>query len=152
MIQSLYIFCSFFLLFSCKEKDSDIKPYNVQADIRLGNKFYSIYLNDDGEGYVIKGDGSYYTDTLKVQSSDTSNVFKIDSVKVFFENLNRIKAHPIIGVNRVDAPRVEIYYDHQKVYDAYKWDATFWNLFRPIMYQIPKGFNPFRADDKPFED
>lgn len=150
MTQPLYILCFFLLFFSCKGKGNDIKSYNFQADIRLGNKFYSIYLNEDGEGYVIKGSGSYYTDTLKIKSSDTSNVFKIDSVKVFFENLNKIKAHPIVGVNRVDAPRVEIYYNHQKVYDAYKWDETFWKLFRPIMEQIPRGFNPFRANDKPF--
>jgi hypothetical protein len=145
-----YISYSFFLFFACKEKDKDEKLYNVQTDIRLGSKFYSIYLNEEGKAYVIKGNGSYYTDTLKILSADTSNVFKLDSIKLFFENLNRIKANPIIGPNRVDAPRVEIYYDNQKIYDDYKWDEVLWDLFKPIMEQIPQGFNPFRVSDNPF--
>ncbi len=144
----------FFLAFtSCKEKNNNENSYDVRSDIRLGNKFYSIFLNENGEGYVIKGKGSYYTDTLKIESSDTSNVFKLDSAKVFFEVLNRIKTNPIFKKNRTGtAPRAEIYYDQQKVYDGYTWDEKFWDLFRPIMYQIPNGFNPFRADDKPFEN
>ena len=151
MTKIFYISFFSFLLFSCKAQ-TNREQYKVRADIRLSTKFYSIYMNEEGQAYVIKGNSSYYTDTLKIESSDTSNVFKIDSVKVFFENLNKIKANPIIGVKRVDAPRVEIFYDHQKIYDAYRWDETFWNLFRPIMEEIPKGFNPFRESDKPFAD
>jgi hypothetical protein len=151
MSKLLYIAFFIYPFCSCNEKKTgDKEPYNVHADIRLGIKFYSIYMNKEGRAYVIKGIDSNYTDTLKVESSDTSNVFKLDSAKAFFDNLNKIKAHPIIGANRGDAPRVEIYYDHQKVYDAYRWNETFWDLFKPIMEQIPKGYNPFRANDNPF--
>ena len=153
-MQSVYILFFFLAFTPCKEKNNNNqKPYDVRSDIRLGNKFYSIFLNESGEGYVIKGKGSYYTDTLKIESSDTSNVFKFDSAKEFFEVLNRIKTNPIFKNNRAGtAPRAEIYYNQQKVYDAYTWDETFWDLFRPIIEQIPKGFNPFLTDDKPFED
>ena len=72
--------------------------------------FFSLFVSEGGTAYVIKGRGSHYAEPLKVESSDTSNVFKLDSVKVFFENLNRIKDIPIIGATRPDAPRVEIYY------------------------------------------
>ena len=152
MIKALYIVYTYLLLLSCKEKDDNIKPCNVRADIRLGNKFYSICLNQDGEGYIIKGNASYYTDTLKIESSDTSKVFKIDSVNVFFENLNKMKAHPVFGESRLDAPRAEIYYNRQKVYDGYRWDELFWDLFRPVMEQLPKGYSPFRMNDKPFKN
>lgn len=150
MKKLLYALFFFATILSCKERNVDEKPYNVRSDIRFGSKFFSIYVSEDGAAYVIKGRGSHYTEPLKVESSDTSNVFKLDSVKLFFENLNHIKDNPIIGANRLDAPRVEIYYDQKKVYDAYKWDEKFWNLFKPIMEQIPSGFNPFRADEKPF--
>lgn len=152
MTKLFYISFFSFTLFSCKAQTNNKVQYDVRSDIRLSTKFYSIYLNKEGQACVIKGNGSYYTDTLIIVTSDTSNVFKIDSVNLFFEKLNKIKANPIIGENRLHAPRVEIYYDHQKVYDAYRWDETFWGLFRPIMEQIPKGFNPFRESDKPFTD
>lgn len=142
----------FFILQACKEKNAEMDSYNVRSDIRLGTKFYSIYMKDDGLSYVIKGVGTYYTDTLKMISSETSTFFKLDSAKVFLQNLNAIKNNPINGIYRDDAPRVEVYLNHQKIYDAYKWDETFWNLFRPIMEQIPMGFNPFRANDNPFVD
>jgi hypothetical protein len=140
-------------IISCKGKTNNGKPYNVRSDIRLGTKFYSIFLNREGRAYVIKGKGSYYTDTLKIEASDTSSTFKLDSVKIFFESLNKIRTHPIFKMNRTGtAPRAEVYYEGKKVYDAYEWDETFWDLFRPIMEQIPQGYNPFRSDDKPFEN
>jgi hypothetical protein len=72
-----------FVLHACNEKNADIGSYNVRSDIRLGTKFYSIYMKDDGLSYVIKGVGTYYTDSLKVVSSVTSKFFKLDSAKVF---------------------------------------------------------------------
>jgi hypothetical protein len=148
--------CSYLLFFGiifigCKEKKNEKNLYSVRTDIRLGSKFYSIYFNEIGDAYAIKGNCSYYTEPLKVESSDTSSLFKLDSVKPFFVKLDAIKINPIIGGNREGAPRVEIYYGNKKIYDACKWDEPFWDLFRPIMEQIPKGFNPFLSDDKPFE-
>lgn len=150
MTKSFYILLFFSLFYSCKEKTGNKELYNVRTDIRFGTKFYSIFINEQGQAYVIKGVDSYYRDTLKIESSDTSKIFKLDSAKVFFDSLNKIKVHPIVGAFYDDAPRVEIYYDHQKIYDAYSWDETFWVLFRPIMEQIPKGYNPFRVSDYPF--
>lgn len=140
----------FFAFTSCRLQPSDKKPFDARSDVRLGSKFFSICINKDGTAYVIKGTSSNYTEALKIESSDTSNIFRLDSAEVFFKRLEQIKSHPIIEAERLDAPRVEIYYSDKKVYDAYNWDETFWGLFRPIMSQIPKGFNPFRMDDTPF--
>lgn len=155
IMKDVFYILVFLLTFaSCKERINDNEQsYNVRSDIRLGTKFYSIFLNEEGNGYVIRGKGSYYTDTLRIESSDTSNVFKFDSAKIFFETLDKIKINPIVKANRTGtAQRTEVYYDNQKVYDSYAWDETFWDLFKPIMEQIPRGFNPFRANDKPFEN
>lgn len=156
-MKQVIVTCSCLLFFivsfvGCKEKVDKKSLFNVQADIRLGSKFYSIYFNELGNAYVVKGDGTYYTEPLKVESSDTSKTFKLDSAKRFFEILNEVKANPVKKGNRVgSAQRGEVYYNHQKIYDSYAWDETFWGLFAPIMEQIPKGYNPFRTDDKPFE-
>jgi hypothetical protein len=150
MKRLLSILLFFATILSCKERSPDDKSYNARSDIRFGSRFFSIYISEGGTAYVIKGKGSSYTEPLKIESSDTSNIFKLDSVKLFFEKLNRIKDNPIIGANRLDAPRVEIYYNQKKVYDAYKWDENFWDIFKPIMEQIPSGFNPFRSNEKPF--
>jgi len=150
VIRLLYtIFCLGILL-SCKQRKGEENQYDVRSDIRFGSKFYSLHLSESGKAYVVKGVGSPHTEELKVVSSDTSNVFNLDSAKVFYNYLNNMKENPIIGTNRLGAPRVEIYYNKKKIYDAYKWDETFWDLFRPLMLQIPKGFNPFLAEDQPF--
>lgn len=135
---------------SCRSQPSGEKLFDARSDIRLGSKFYSIYLKKDGTAYVVKGIGSDYTEALKIESSDTSSVFRLDSAKVFFKRLERIESHPIVEEKRLDAPRVEIYYKDKKIYDAYSWDETFWDMFSPIMSQIPKSFSPFRLDDAPF--
>jgi hypothetical protein len=137
---------------SCKEKAKEKKQYSVRCDIKLGTLLYSIFLNEEGAAYVVKRESSSYTDTLNIKSSDTSNVFKFDSVKLFFATLNKIKASPIFKASRTGtAPRAEVYFSNKKIYDSYAWDETYWDLFKPIMEQIPKGFNPFRVNDDPFE-
>lgn len=146
----LYAFFFFIIIQSCKEKSNSDHSYDVRSDIRFGTWFFSVFVKEDGTAFVIKGTGTPYTDPLTVLSSDTSNIFRLDSVGLFFEKLNQIRDNPIIGAKRLDAPRVEIYYDQKKVYDAYRWDETFWDLFKPIMEQIPSGYNPFRTNEKPF--
>ena len=102
--------------------------------------------------YVIKGTGSDYTDTLVVKSSDTSNVFKLDSVGIFFNTLNEIRSKPVFKENRSTgtAQRAEVYYKQVKILDDYAYDSTFWELFRPIMNQLPNAYNPFIVDNYQF--
>lgn len=151
MLKAVYFF--FLLTFiSCKDKVTKGEQYDVKCDIRLGKTFYSIYLNQEGHAYVIKGNGSFYTEPLTIRSSDTSNVFKLDSTKSFFETLNKFRENPIYKANRTGiAQRAEVYYDNRKVFDSYAWDEMFWDLFRPIIEQVPKGFNPFLINDNSFE-
>jgi hypothetical protein len=151
MKQSL-LYALFFVttIHSCKEKSPNDQSFNVRSDIRFGGRFFSIFIKENGTAYAIKGSSTFYTEPLKVLSSDTSNIFKLDSVELFFEKLNRIKNNPMIGAIHLDAPRVELYYNQKKVYDTFRWDEIFWDLFKPIMKQIPSGYNPFNADEKPF--
>ena len=136
---------------SCKQGASPKKINSFQADIRLGHKYYSIHINREGEGYITKGNGTYYTEPLQIKTSNYSKIFKIDSANLLFINLNKLKHYPVTGAKREGMPRIEIYYEKNKIYDAYAWDETFWNIFRPIMEQLPKGFNPFLVSDNPFE-
>ncbi len=145
-----YFLLPFFLI-SCKGIKRNVNSYDSRTDIRMGSKFYSICLNETGEGYVIKGNCSYFTEPFIIESSDTSRFIKLDSANSFFKELNRIKVAPIIKDIRMGAPRVEIYYDNKKIYDAYKWDEEFWDIFRSIMEQLPENYNPFLVDKNPFE-
>lgn len=140
--------------YSCKQLQSQKKDsYDIQIDFRLGYKYFSMYLNKDGNGYIIKGKGSYYTEPLQIQSSDTSRMFKIDSINKFIQNLDQIKSHPLISNMLGDGvPRTEIYYEQKRIYDAYNLDESFWSLFRPIIEQLPKGYNPFRISDDPWSN
>lgn len=137
---------------SCTDGDGKNELlYNVRTDFRQGSRFYSICISESGKAYAIKGDGSFYTEPLKILKSDTSENFKLDSAKQFYESLDKIRKEPITGSNYMGAPRVEVYYDGKKFYDTYRWNEAFWDLFRPIMHQIPNGFNPFLPTEKPFE-
>ena len=148
---TLFLFV-FILFYSCRGYESRDSVYSVRADIRLYDNFYSIYTNEKGNSYVVKGIGTNYMDKLVVKSADTSHKFKIDSINLFFEELNQFKTKPFYRKNRTGtAQRAEVYYNQTKVFDGYAWDEAFWKLFRPIMEELPKNYNPFLADDKPFE-
>ena len=137
------------LLFSCTKRPN-IKVYPIQANFRFGHKFYSLNLNKAGEAYVIKGIGTSYIEPLQYKFGDTSQTFKLDSVSTFLKKIELLRSHPLSDLSSFDAPRVEIFYDKQKIYDATRWDHQFWDMFRPLMQQLPKGYNPFRLDDKPW--
>ena len=108
-------------------------------------------MNESGDAYALKGKGSNYMESFKVISSDTSAEFKFDSGKVFIEKLRVIRKKPIINTGNYDAPRVEIYYAGELIYDTGNWDNQFWDLFRPLMRQIPSEYNPFIVSNNPFE-
>ncbi|NSL85334.1 hypothetical protein ECE50_000725 [Chitinophaga sp. Mgbs1] len=125
--------------------------YDVHTDVRLGQRFYSIFLHKDGFGYVVKGIGSYYTEPLRIDSSVSSNIFRVDSIKGLIHILSKLNIDSTIKRPMGTIPRVEIYYKNKKVYDAYRWDQSVWNGLRPIISQLPHGFNPFLVNDNPFE-
>jgi hypothetical protein len=149
---TLFLLLSFSILnFSCKEKVREETVYSIRTDIRLGNVFYSIFMSKTGKLYVIKGKESNDIDSLKVLSSEKSTVVKSDLIKTFIGKLSKFENNPKIKSSIVtDSPRVEIYYDQRKIYDTFKMDAEFWDLFLPVVPLVPKGYNPFRPDEHPF--
>ena len=82
------VFLPVVLIFiACRQQSSMEKPYDVRCDVRLFTKYFSIYINSEGNAYVVKGTGSFYMENLIVKSADTSSGFKLDSTKAFFELL-----------------------------------------------------------------
>jgi hypothetical protein len=142
---------NYLLIIGCGTSDASTEPYPARTDVRFGNKFYSVFVNEQGDAYVIRGIGTNYTEVLKIEKADTSNRVKLDSAKVFFDRLKEIQTSPVYDTSSPDAPRVEIYCNNHKIYDSYIWSNEFLNLFRPVMMQLPNGFNPFLISERPFE-
>jgi len=134
----------------CTTKPKTESTNAARVDVRLGRKFYSIYINKEGNGYGVRGTGSYFTEPLVVEKSDTSNFFRLDSATIFFDNIEKYKHVPFVGAKVQDAPRVEIFYLQTKIYDGYRWGVELWNLVRPIIHQLPKEYNPFLANNETF--
>ena len=145
------ILLSVLIIVSCGEKKDLSKAYDIQFNVRYGTRFYSIFANEDGMAVAIKGKGSYHTDPFKIDVSDTSQIFRIDSIKLFLKAIDTFKTKPVVGKEKPHSPRVEIFNHQTKIYDAYNWNENFWDLFRPIMKQIPSGFNQFLASDNPWQ-
>jgi transglutaminase-like putative cysteine protease len=147
--RNIILFC--LLFFECLGNVYAVKHYNVRVDVRFGSKFYSVIINNDGNAYAIKGRGSNYIENFKIITSDTSRLFKLAHIDVFYRNLNKIRTKPFITSSSVtDSPRAEIYYSGKKIYDANEEGTIFWDTFRPIMQQLPKEYNPFLLDGHPF--
>jgi len=146
---SSFVIC--LLIESCKQNYRPQHFFNVRTDIRFGEKFFSICLNDEGKAYVIRGRGSNYIEPFIVKDSDTSEIIKSDSLKKLYNKVVESSATPNIdSANTTDAPRVEVYYKNKKIYDIYRWDERVWTLFRPITSVLPYKFNPFKKDEQPF--
>jgi hypothetical protein len=73
LIIASYLFFGF--LIGCKAINDKVSSYKATADIRLGSKFYSIILNEIGEGYVIRGISSYIILSLLRLNHQTQVVF-----------------------------------------------------------------------------
>ena len=93
-----------------------------------------------------------HNEDLIVRSADTSGIFKLDSIDKYYFQIKKIENKPKIDSSDPGSPRIEIYYKHIMIVDSYNWDESFWDIARPIMYQLPDGFNPFRSDEMPFEN
>ena len=52
---------------------------------------FSIFMDEDGTAYIIKGIGSHYTEALQIESADTSAVFRLDSSKIYLKLLDSVK-------------------------------------------------------------
>jgi hypothetical protein len=142
MCRSLFL-CILIFISACNNKPDSKNTYDITMHIRQGFNYYSIFLNKDGNGYLKKGKGSYYDESLKYDSVEDSSMFKVDSIKAFLNNIDKLREQPIIAEKRLDAARVEIYYQNRKVYDSYSWDSIFWDIVNPIKSEIPDKFNPF---------
>ena len=140
------------LLICCNQDAKKERVDIIRSDFRFGTRYYSVITNENGEGYVIKGSASTYTEPFVIKSTDTSSIFRLDSVDLFFQRIQELKQKQVSSTNFQDNPRTEIYYNESKVLDTYLWDEKFWYLFRPIMHQLPQNFNPFRLNDQPFDN
>ena len=138
------------MIISCTGHGDLPGEHFVRIDVRFGSRFYSVCIPENGKAFGIKGQSSDYMAPFKINNSDTSKGFELDSVQQFFHRMNSLLKNPLVIDHNSDAPRVEIYYDQKKIYDGHKWDEGFWDLVRPIAGQIPKEFNPFLLDPSPF--
>jgi hypothetical protein len=136
------------ILFICSTAcNTDKEYYDVRTDVRFGNHFYSIYIKNNGEALVIKGTCTNHTMPLKIYHSDTSQNFRISSVKLFYDRLRQFEAKPIIYENiSGDGSMAEIWFHNKRIYYKNNFGADFWNLIDPIKQDIPKGYNPFLLD------
>jgi hypothetical protein len=138
------------LVFSlgCQEKAKSNFKYIVRADIKFMDDLFSIHIDESGNTYVIRSITSKPENEIIVSHLDTSQYFKLDSFSVFFEKIERLESVPVFKEQRNGvAQRAEVYYNGKKIFDTYAWDRDFWDLFLPIMTQIPDGYNPFRVSN-----
>lgn len=146
MARLVIIFCLIFSI-ACNNTSNSNNAYDLEMCIRSGVKYHSIFMNKSGDSFVEKGRGTFYDEDLKKETVEESKIFKVesDSVRSFISNLEKLKKNPTKALKRLDASRVEIYLEGQKVYDSYSWDSSFWDIVRPIIHQVPKQFNPFMS-------
>lgn len=124
--------------------------YSVRTDVRFKSKSYSIFISEDGKGYVVKGNSSYFTQGLKYAHTSKSKVFTFDDTKTFFQNLRVIETHPLLlkKVNPQEV-RIELYRNGKKIYDA-PANTRFWVMYKPVINKLPAGYCPFCLSQRPF--
>lgn len=148
-----YFFVFIYLLVNqaCSVSQNKKQSYSFQCDVRSGTKFYRILIDKDGTGEVLKGNGTFYTDSLSIETSNSSGKFKIDSLGSFFENLEKMKSKYLI-LGRVNGlSRAEVYYNGIKIFDGDGSNEIFWKMIFPIRDKLPKSYNPFLVSERPFE-
>ncbi len=144
------ILFTWFILIVSTFSNESFSKYNVRIDARFGYKSYSIFINEKGSMYVIKGKSSYFTQKLQYKSYAKSTLTAIKDAHEFYQKLETLNTHRVISSKvNTDAIRVELYYHGQKIYDDSP-DAKFWKLFNQITPKLPDGYCPFCPGQKPF--
>nr|WP_294948123.1 hypothetical protein [uncultured Mucilaginibacter sp.] len=142
----------FLLTFAYEKKQKTEGQFLIRVDMRYGYKFFSLRANQQGEAYVIKGRGTYFTEPLKIESGDTSSFFKLDSIRPFYNSIKSIDRRKSISQHiNTDAPRSEIFFNGIKVMDTSQGNSGFLEVYRTILTQLPTGYNPFYVDENPFD-
>ncbi|WP_126974283.1 hypothetical protein [Gynurincola endophyticus] len=148
--KSLVVIAIIILCYACSLSKPVVNDV-FRTDIRFVNKYYSIVIDKKGKGFVEKGFSTYYKDPFKAETIIRSDTFVIDSVTIFWNRVNTLKINPSKADGESSAPRVEMYYNEDLIYDSYMWRDGIWDIFSLLIEKLPKGFNPFAIGDKPFE-
>lgn len=146
----LILVCVAVMISGCKATNKE--PYVIKIDFRFGYKFFSVRINEKGRAYVLKGKGNFFTYPMKIVQADTSRIFTLDSIKSLNRNISKLKQKPAFSTHvNTDSPRAEVYYLNQKIMDNSQISSEFIDLIKPIITQLPRGFNPFFGDEDPFD-
>jgi len=147
----IVLFC--ILLSECNQQTKQNKTcYSTRTEVTWSDRFCTLYIDEDGRAQVIKG---HYTDLylMSLTITDTSKVFKLDSVKQFYKTLQVLASKHYIDATSADSPTFRIYRNGALLYCDYGIRAEFWDVFRPILVEIPNGYNPFiQEPGNPFGD
>lgn len=137
------LICIFFIV-SCISKDSKYKNFDSTINIEFANNYFSIYLNRNGNAYVVRGN---LVDSIKTGNKiplDSSDIFHIDSIENYFKGIDSVsKVQQII--TRGYGQKAEIFLNTKKVYETYASRKEFWIIFRPIIMEIPRNYYPFNT-------
>lgn len=141
----IYI-CLIILSVSCKNGEVDSLKKSTIISIS-GYRYYNITFDESGKGVAKIGRANDITDALLQKEIEDSLIFKVDSVSLYFKELEKLEKQPYIGEKMLDANHVLIYSNDKKVFDSYRFDSNFWGLMKIIGDDIPNEFNPFKHNE-----
>lgn len=140
------------LLLGCGQTKQNTTSYSTRTEITWFNTFCTLYTDEDGRAQVIKGHHKELY-LIPVTISDTSKVFRLDSVKQFYKALQLLTSKHYFNTTSGDSPTFRVYRNGILLYCGYASGTDFWDVFRPIMLQIPDRYNPFiQEHGNPFAD
>src|ERR1700744_2036896 len=91
------ILFTWFILIVNTFSNQSFSKYNVRIDARFGYKSYSIFINEKGDMYVIKGKSSYFTQKLQYKSHTKSVLTSIKDAHNFYQELEILNTHRVIS-------------------------------------------------------
>ena len=143
-------FLSIFILFliSCNNKE---KPFNrtitnTQILSNFNGECYSIEFDINGHGIVKKGESSQNSEIFKIENVSDSVTIHIDSAYTYFEKIEHFKKKPYRSAKMLGAYHVLIYTNDSLVFNSYRFNSDFWDLIKVIGEDIPIDYNPFMHD------
>lgn len=123
------------------------KSYTTKIDFSFSDQFCTLYLNEDGSAKATIASEYRNTDPFVAwRYADTSKPFRLDSATAFYKALKACSEHSWIDYHpSQDGLKVEIYQNGLLVF-CNNEVGCFWDIIRPIMSEIPEGYNPLRTN------
>ncbi|RFZ91002.1 hypothetical protein D0C36_18835 [Mucilaginibacter conchicola] len=128
--------------------------YKSRLDLMWNGGFYIIYVNENGDALIVKGNYNRKNndDAPDYKNVSVSKTFKLKSANEYFAALRKLATLPRNDNfnDNGDCPLAQLYFNGQKIFSGSYMINSAMEFQRPLMGNLPRNFSPYHQESNPW--